>query len=112
TEHPYRGPNGEDPGYRVKVVSLHDQLLGEFRGAALILLCAVGAMLLIACANVANLLLARAVSQEKQTAVRRALGASNGRLVRQWMTESAALALIGALAGIVAAKWASACSPS
>src|SRR5262249_30118956 len=54
TEHPYAGPNGEDAGHSVKVVTLHEQLLGEFRAVTLILLCAVAAVLLIACVNVAN----------------------------------------------------------
>jgi putative ABC transport system permease protein len=106
TDHPYTGPHGEDAGFRVKVVSLHDQLLGEFRTATLILLCAVAAVLLIACVNVANLLLVRAVAREKETTVRRALGATTGRLMAQWMTEAAILAFLGSALGSMAAVWA------
>jgi putative ABC transport system permease protein len=105
TEHPYAGPHGEDAGYGVNVVTLHHQLLGEFRTVTLILLCAVAAVLLIACVNVANLLLARAVSREKETAVRRALGATGARLMRQWITESAVLAFLGGALGSIAAVW-------
>jgi putative ABC transport system permease protein len=105
TNHPYTGPHGEDAGYRVKVISLHDQLLGEFRTVTLILLCAVAAVLLIACVNVANLLLVRAVAREKETTVRRALGATSARLIGQWMTESAVLALLGGALGSMAAVW-------
>ena len=104
-EHPYRGPHGEDAGFRVKVLSLHDQLLGEFRTVTLILLSAVAAVLLIACVNVANLLLVRAVSREKETTVRRALGATPARLIAQWLTESAVLALLGGAFGALAAVW-------
>jgi putative ABC transport system permease protein len=105
TNHPYTGPHGEDAGYRVKVISLHDQLLGEFRTVTLILLSAVAAVLLIACVNVANLLLVRAVAREKETTVRRALGATSARLIGQWMTESAVLALLGGALGSMAAVW-------
>src|SRR6266404_2519065 len=105
TLRPHYGPNGEDPGFRVKLVSLHDELFGDFRTATLILLCAVAAVLLIACVNVANLLLVRAVSRGKEIAVRRALGASEGRLVRLWMTEGATLALLGSISGAIAAVW-------
>ena len=105
TEHPYAGPHGEDAGYGVKVVTLHDQLLGEFRTVTLILLCAVVAMLGIACVNIANLLLVRAVSRERETAVRRALGATGARLLAQWITESAVLASLGGALGSIAAVW-------
>ena len=105
TEHPYAGPHGEDAGYRVKVVTLHEQLLGEFRTVTLILLSAVAAVLLIACVNVANLLLVRAVSREKETAVRRALGATAAQLAAQWIAESTVLAALGGALGCLAAVW-------
>ncbi len=103
--HPYTGPHGEDAGFHVKIVSLHDQLLGEFRTATLILLSAVAVVLLIACVNVANLLLVRAVSREKETTVRRALGATPARLMAQWLTESALLGLLGGALGSLTAVW-------
>jgi len=103
TTHPYHGPNGEDAGYRVKVATLHDEVLGSLRSTTLILLCAVAAVLLIACVNVANLLLVRAIGREKETAVRRALGASQVWLIRQWLTESALIAAIGGTLGVLAA---------
>ena len=82
----------------MKVVSLREQLLGEFRMATMILLSAVGVLLLVACVNVANLLLARG-DREKEISVRRALGASDGMLIRQWMTEAAMLAALGGFRG-------------
>lgn len=105
TIHPHWGPNGEDPGFGASVVTLRQELLGGFRATTLLLLGAVAAVLLIACANVANLLLVRAVTREKETAVRRALGATEGRLMRQWLTESTVLALMGGAIGSVAAVW-------
>ena len=105
TVHPHWGPNGEDPGFRASVIPLHDELFGSFLFTTLILLCSVAAVLLIACANVANLLLVRAVAREKETAVRRALGATEGRLIQQWLTEAALLALIGGTLGSIAAVW-------
>ena len=101
----YRGPNGEDAGYGVKVVSLRDQILGRFRFGTWILLCAVAAVLLIALVNLAHLLLVRAVSREKEFAVRRAVGATEARLIRQWMTEGALLSVLGGSLGAVASIW-------
>jgi putative ABC transport system permease protein len=102
--HPYSGPHGEDPGFTATVVSLHDHMLGRFQTGATILMCTVALVLLIACVNVSNLLIARAVTREKEIAIRRSLGASPMRLLRQWMTESGLLAIMGTAAGVLAAQ--------
>ena len=92
-------------GRRITALILLDSAVKDYKHGVTLLLAAVGCVLLIACANVANLQLARALGRERELAVRAALGASRGQLARQVFAESAILAVLGAVAGVLFALW-------
>src|ERR1017187_4142083 len=87
------------------VIPLQDSITGKARSPLLILLGAVGFLLLIACANVANLMLAQASVRERELAIRSALGAARGRLIRQFLTEAFLLSVVGGGLGVFGAIW-------
>ncbi len=89
------------PQFKIGVISLLDYFVGDFKLAIVALMAAVAMLLLIACSNVANLLLARASVREKEIAIRAALGATHGRLVRQLLVESFLLAMASCCVGCI-----------
>jgi predicted permease len=92
-------------GQGAAVLSLSDSVLGDIRPVLVMLLSGAGLLLLIACVNVSSLLLVRSESRKREIAVRRALGASPARLVRQFVTEGLVLVAAGSVLGLASAKW-------
>ena len=96
----------DSKGFGAYLVPLHKQLVGDVERSLLVLMAAVGCVLLIACANLGNLMLGRTAARRKELAIRTALGAKRGRLIRQIVTETFVVAIAGSLLGLLLAFWA------
>lgn len=94
-----------DADFDIAVVPLHDQLAGQARDTLVLLLTVVGVVLVIACGNIASILLSQSVARHKEIAIRRAIGAGAPRLMRQMLTESAFIGVLGAVAGLGLSVW-------
>ena len=101
----YRGPNGEDGGWRINVVPLQEEIVGGSRKALLVLLASVGVLLLIAVANVGNLLLLRAARRQRELAIRAALGAGRWRLIKQLVLEGTVLTVAATGLSLLFSSW-------